>query len=255
MKNKLRRIRAFAHRVLLELVRDPLSYVFLLGFPLVMLLIMTAVNASLPPEAGMKIFELNQLTPAISVFGLTFIALFAALLLSKDRAEAFLVRLMISPMDSGDFLAGYTLPILLLALVQEIITYAAGGAIALVTGETVSLSGSLAAILVSLPAMVLFIGQGLLIGGLLSQSAAPGLSSVIISAASLLGGIWMDVDALGGSWLRLCQALPYYHAVRLARSAMAGNLAECGGSFAIVAAYAAVTYLAAVLVFRMRRKI
>lgn len=254
MKNKGRRTFAFARRVWLELLRDPLSYVFMLGFPLVMLIVMTIVNGSIPPEAGMTIFELSSLAPAITIFGLTFIALFAALLLSKDRAEAFLVRLMISPMDTSDFLAGYTAPILLLALAQEIITFAAGGVIAWITGEAYSFPGALLALLVSVPAMFLFIGQGLLVGGLLSQSAAPGLSSVIISAASLLGGIWMDVDAMGGAWLSICKALPYYHAVKLARAGMACDLTGCGISFAIVAGYAAVTFAAAALVFRMRRK-
>ncbi|MBQ9716748.1 MAG: ABC transporter permease, partial [Clostridia bacterium] len=93
MKERMYRISAFAERVMLELVRDPLSYVFALGFPLVMLIVMTLLNESIPPEAGMTVFRIDSLAPAVYVFGLSFLMLFTALLVSKDRAEAFLVRL------------------------------------------------------------------------------------------------------------------------------------------------------------------
>ena len=38
---------AFSKRTFLELVRDPLSYIFCVGFPIIMLLIMNIINESL----------------------------------------------------------------------------------------------------------------------------------------------------------------------------------------------------------------
>ena len=58
-----------------------------------MLLIMTVVNKSIPPEAGMTVFRIDNLSGGIAVFGLSFVMLFAALLLSyvgeakTDRGE------------------------------------------------------------------------------------------------------------------------------------------------------------------------
>ena len=57
----MNRVLAFSGRNLKELLRDPLSYIFCLGFPLVMLVIMSIVNQSIPPEAGMTIFNIENL--------------------------------------------------------------------------------------------------------------------------------------------------------------------------------------------------
>ena len=63
--------KVFAVRNAREILRDPLSYVFALGFPVVMLVIMTIVNGSIPAEAGMKIFSLQNLAPAVVIFMLS----------------------------------------------------------------------------------------------------------------------------------------------------------------------------------------
>ncbi len=252
MKEKFYRARAFANRCMLELVRDPLSYVFALGFPLVMLVVMSLLNRSIPPEAGMHIFDINNLAPGIYVFGLSFLMLSTALLVSKDRTEAFLVRLYISPMTSADFLSGYTVPVFFLAVMQGVITMAASLIIAAVTTEAFHLLGGLMVLVVSLPAMALFIGFGLLFGALLNDKAAPPLSSVIISAASFLGGMWMDVESIGGVTMKVCSVLPFYHAVKAGRMALALDFDGIFVHLVIVAGWAAVVYLAAIAVFRKK---
>lgn len=255
MKAKLARITAFSRRVFLELIRDPLSYVFALGFPVVMLLIMTAVNASIPEEAHMTLFAMPSLAPGVYVFGLTFIMLFSALLLAKDRSEAFLVRLYVSPMTDGEFVLSYTAPALVLSLAQGILVYAAAGVISLVTGEGANPAGMLLSLLVSLPSALLYICLGLIFGSVFSDKSAPAASSVIISVSSLLGGIWMDVDAMGGVWLDICRALPFYHSVKLARCAYSLDFSGCGGSIAAVAVWLAVLLPLCAAVFHSKRKI
>lgn len=251
----MKRTLIFAHRVTLELLRDPLSWIFALGFPIVMLFVMTLVNQSIPAEAAMTIFQLPSLVPAVWVFGMTFLMLFGAQLMSKDRSEAFLIRLYLSPITAPDFLMGYLLPITVLGILQGIITCLTGSVIGLFTGESISVPGAALTFLLSLPSLILFISMGMLFGVLLSERAAPGISSAVISAASLLGGIWMDVDAMGGAWLKICRALPFYHAVKLAR---AGVLADMNGvplSLGVVSVYAVSVFaLAAVLFTRQKRK-
>ena len=254
MKNRLYRISAFAGRCFLELVRDPLAYIFAVGFPLVMLAAMTVLNESIPPEAGMTVFRIDRLAPAVYVFGLTFLMLFAAILVSGDRAEAFLVRLYISPMQRADFLLGYAVPIVLLAVLQGILTLAAAAGIALLTDVSLSPVGLLAVIPVSFPAILLFIGFGLLFGTLLSAKTAPPMSSIVISAATILGGVWMDLNSMpqDGVFAALCNVLPFRHAVDAARLAMAADFSGIGGPLAIVCAWTAAVWLAAVPAFRKR---
>ena len=250
----MKRTLIFARRVSLELLRDPLSYIFALGFPIVMLLVMTLVNQSIPEEAAMTIFSLPSLVPAVWVFGMTFLMLFSAQLLAKDRSEAFLIRLYLSPMTSADFLMGYLLPTAVLGLLQGIITFLTGIIIGLFTGESLSLFGVLFSLLLSLPSLLLFISMGLLFGALLSERAAPGISSAVISAASLLGGIWMDVDLMGGVWLDICHILPFYHAVKLARCGAVLDFSGVPFSLALVCIYGVLLFLLAALLFRHQKK-
>lgn len=135
--------KVFAVRNAREILRDPLSYVFALGFPVVMLVIMTIVNGSIPAEAGMKIFSLQNLAPAVVIFGYAFVMLFSAILSSKDRCGAFLQRLYAAPVSSAEYLAGYMLPVLVLGLGQAVITYGVAEILAVIFGETLLSPGGM----------------------------------------------------------------------------------------------------------------
>ena len=252
MKERMYRISAFAERVMLELVRDPLSYVFALGFPLVMLIVMTLLSESIPPEAEMTVFRIDNLAPAVYVFGLSFLMLFTALLVSKDRTEAFLVRLYISPMSRTDFLLGYTVPVLILAVLQGIITMGTAAVIAVFTDVPLSPAGMSAVLAVTVPAALLFIGFGLLFGSLFSDKAAPPLSSVVISLSSFLGGMWMDLGHMSGAIVTICDVLPFWHAVEAGRMALSMDFAGIGTHLAVVCGWAAAVYGLAVLSFRKK---
>lgn len=245
---------AFSTRNLKEIVRDPLSYVFCLGFPLVMLVVMTLVNDGIPAEANMTIFRIDNLAGGIAVFGLTFVMLFVCLSVSKDRSGAFLLRLYATPMRSGNFIAGYLLPSLLLALIQIIITFAASLVVALIKGIDLNVGGLLLSVAALLPTVVLFISLGLLFGTLFSEKAAPGLCSVVISFASFLGGIWFDVDNTSGVLKKICGVLPFVHSVKTARQAAALDFSELPLHLGITSAYALAATVLAIVVFRSKMK-
>ena len=242
---------AFARRNGKEILRDPLSYVFCLGFPLVMLLVMTLIDRSIPPEAGMTLFRIDRLTGGIAVFGQTFLMLFLALTVSKDRASSFLIRLYATPMTAADFTAGYLIPVLVIAVLQGAVVAAAGFVISAVEGDPLSPAGLGAMLLSLLPSALLFAAFGLLFGTLFSEKAGPGLCSVVISLGSFLGGIWFDPDSVGGVLLTLCRSLPFYYCVRCARSAVVLDFTwdAWGLPLLISAASAAVLTLLACLCF------
>ncbi|MBQ1703366.1 MAG: ABC transporter permease [Oscillospiraceae bacterium] len=219
----MKRAWAFAERNVKEVLRDPLSYIFCIGFPLVMLVIMTLVNQSIPKESGMTIFRIDRLSGGVAIFGQTFVMLFAALCVAGDRSGSFLVRMYATPMKSRDFVFGYIIPLLLIAVIQCAFTMAASLIISLITGVELSIAGLLIAIVVSLPSAVMFIGFGLLFGTLFNEKAAPGLCSIIISLGSFLGGIWFDPEMTGGVLLKICRCLPFIYSVKSVRSAIALN--------------------------------
>ncbi len=242
----------FGKRTFTEIVRDPLSYIFCLGFPLIMLILMSIINQSIPQEANMEVFQIQNLAPGIAVFGLTFVMLFTCLQVSKDRSTAFLIRLYASPIKQRDFIIGYTYPLIIIAILQSVITFIAAVIIGGVNGYSFSLINILLCMLVLIPSAILFIGFGLFFATLLNEKAAPGICSILITAACMLGGIWMDVDGIGGTLAKVCKAIPFYHGVTAARMAISGNYSELLKPLLVIVAYAVVIYLFAALIFKRK---
>mgnify|MGYP000576375252 CR=1 FL=1 len=113
------KMQAFAIRNVKEILRDPLSIIFSMGFPLVLLLLLTAIQENIP----VSLFEIQELTPGIAIFGLSFVTLFSATLISKDRESALLQRLYTTPLSPADFIFVYVLPVMPIAAAHSLICY------------------------------------------------------------------------------------------------------------------------------------
>ena len=111
----------FALRNSKEILRDRLNLIFGLGFPIILLVLLSTINSNIPFE----LFSIKSLTPGIAVFGLSFISLFSGLLIAKDRTSSFILRLFTSPMKAKDFILGYILPLLPMAIAQITICFIA----------------------------------------------------------------------------------------------------------------------------------
>lgn len=249
MKSKV-----FAIRTWKEIMRDPLSYIFCLGFPLVMLVIMSIIDKSIPAEAGMQVFRIRNLAPGIAYFGLTFVMLFTSIQVSKDRTTALLLRLYASPMKPVEYIFGYTMPMAVLAAVQMVICFAVSFVIGMCTGDSLGVTEMLLSMLALLPTVFLFVGFGILFGTLVNEKAAPGLCSILISAAGMIGGIWMDIDGLGGAIKTVARALPFYHGVSLARLPFRKTTEGAMEHLLWTVACGALVYGLSVAVFRSKMK-
>ena len=238
---------AFAKRTFKEILRDPLTLIFGLGFPAVLILLLSAIQANIP----VSLFEIDKLAPGMTVFGLAFMTLFSATLIAKDRESAFLVRLYATPMKAVDFILGYSLPILPIAIVQSAFCYAIG----LILGmkPTVNI---LYAILLTVPTAILFIGLGLFFGSILNQKQVGGIcGAALTNVTAWLSGIWFDLELVGGTFKAIASVLPFYHAVKLEQAVIAGNFAEILPHILIITAYAAASVIIAVIFFlRQMRK-
>lgn len=240
------RMLTFAKRNAKEMLRDPLTLAFGLGFPLVLLGLLSAIQANIP----VSMFEIDHLAPGISVFGLSFLTLFSATIISKDRSSSFLQRLYTTPLTPMDFILGYTLPIIPLALAQSVVCYLA--AIALKLELTVNI---LFAILLNVPISLLYIGLGLLCGSVFNEKQVGGICGALLTNVSAwLSGIWFDLELVGGIFQKAAYALPFVHAVEMERAALAGNYGNILPHLWWVLGYAAVTLTAAVLLFLRQMK-
>ncbi len=241
------RLLAFSRRTAREILRDPLNLVFGLGFPVALLLLFTAIQANAP----VNLFEIGRITPGIAVFSLSFMTLFSATLIAKDRESALLQRLYTTPLTAAEFILGYALPILPIALAQLAVCYLTAVCLGLpVTGRIVS------AVLILIPTALFFIALGLLCGSVMSQKQVGGVCGALLTnAAALLSGAWFDLSLVGGAFERAADLLPFAHAVQLGRAALNGSAAGMGAHMAWVAGWAALAACGAVLLFlrQMRR--
>lgn len=211
------RTRAFALRNYKEMVRDKLNIVFGIGFPVVLLLLLSMIQSNIP----VSLFEIDQLTPGIAVFGLSFISLFSGMLIAKDRSSSFMLRLFTSPLTSSNFILGYTIPLLPLAIAQIAVCFIV--ALFLGLDATVSI---LMTIVVLIPAAVVFIAIGLLCGSVFNDKQVGGVCGALLTNVSAwLSGTWFDVNLVGGTFKAIAEALPFIHAVNAGRAALAGNYA------------------------------
>ncbi len=236
----------FAKRNTKEILRDPLNLLFGLGFPIVLVLLLSAIQANVP----VSLFEIEKLTPGITVFGLSFMTLFSATLIAKDRDSAFLSRLYTTPMKAADFIIGYTLPIIPISLAQSGICYIV--ALALGLKFTFNIFLSLGFII---PVSLFFIALGLLCGSVLSVSQVGGLCGALLTnLTAWLSGVWFDLELVGGVFKKLAYFLPFVHAVELERAALCGSYGNILMHLGIVSIYAVITLIAAIMLFLKQMK-
>jgi ABC-2 type transport system permease protein len=205
----------FARRCGKEILRDPINLGFGLGFPLVLLLLLSAIQANVP----VSMFQIDKLAPGISVFGLSFMCLFSATLIAKDRESAFLQRLYTTPLTGFDFIMGYMLPLLPIAMGQTLICYL----VAVPLGLTISVN-ILYAVFGIVPMAIFYIALGLLCGSMFGVKQVGGICGALLTNLSAwLSGVWFDLKLVGGIFERLAGWLPFVHAVEMEKALFSGD--------------------------------
>ena len=240
------RMLTFAKRNLKEILRDPINLVFGLGFPLILLLLLSAIQANVP----VNLFEIDTLTPGITVFGLSFIALFSATLVAKDRESALLQRLYTTPLTGLDFILGYMLPLLPVAVGQTVICYL----FAIPLGLTVSIN-IVYAIIGIVPMAIFNIALGLLCGSILGVKQVGGICGALLTNLSAwLSGVWFDLKLVGGFFEKVACALPFVHAVETEKALFSGNYELAFGHALPILIYGVFITVASVFFFLRQMK-
>ena len=240
------RMISFSKRCTKEILRDPINLAFGLGFPLILLLLLSALQKNIP----VSLFEIDTLTPGITVFGLSFITLFSATLVAKDRESAFLQRLYTTPLTGFDFIIGYMLPLLPIALGQIIICYL----FAIPLGLTVSVN-VIYAIIGIIPMAIFNIALGLLCGSVFGVKQVGGICGALLTNLSAwFSGVWFDLNLVGGSFRKIANALPFVHAAEMEKALFNGNFEVAVAHILPIVLYSVFTTAVAVFCFLGQRK-
>ena len=236
----------FARRCAREILRDPINLGFGLGFPLILLLLLSTLQANIP----VSLFEIDTLTPGITVFGLSFMTLFSATLIAKDRESALLQRLYTTPLTAFDFILGYMLPLLPIALGQTVICYL----FAIPLGLTVS-ANIVYSVMGMIPMAIFNIALGLLCGSVLGVKQVGGVCGALLTNLSAwLSGVWFDLNLVGGAFEAIAHALPFVHAAEMEKALFHGDFAAAAEHILPVALYGVLATAAAVFCFLRQMK-
>ena len=218
----------------------------LLNKHLVLLLLLSAIQANIP----VHLFEIDTLTPGITVFGLSFMTLFSATLIAKDRESAFLQRLYTTPLTESDFILGYMLSLLPVAVGQTVVCYL----FAILLGLTVSVN-LVYAIIGIIPMAIFNIALGLLCGSVLGVKQVGGICGALLTNLSAwLSGVWFDLELVGGAFKTVANVLPFYHAAELEKALFTGNFDGAAAHILPVLLYSILTMGAAVFCFFKQMK-
>ena len=190
----------FAKRNFKEIIRDPLSIIFAIVLPLFLLFIFQQFK--IPNDA----YKLENFTPGIMIFSFSFITLFTAMLISKDRTTSLLTRLGISPMKPIEYILGYMISFIPIILLQNL-------------GLQFSIN-IIWTVLASIIIAVLFIAMGILIGSLVSDKAASGVSSIIIQLVCFTSGMYFPKEMLGDTYAKICEFLPFDSALTITKECL-----------------------------------
>lgn len=240
------RMLSFAKRCLKEVLRDPINIFFGLGFPVVLLLLLSAIQANVPVE----IFAIERLTPGITVFGLSFMTLFSATLIARDRESSFLQRLYTTPLKSSDYILGYMLPLIPIAMAQSLVCYI----VAIFLGLPITIN-IVYAVLMTIPVAILYIALGLLFGSIFNVKQVGGIcGGLLTNLSAWLSGAWFDIELIGGAFQKIANILPFIHAVELEKAMISGNFTELTEHLCIVLVYAVLITICAIWLFLRQAK-
>ena len=236
----------FAKRCAKEILRDKLNLIFGIGFPVVLLLLLSAMQANIPVE----LFAIESLAPGITIFGLSFMTLFYATLIARDRETSFLQRLFTTPLKSSDFILGYMFPIIPIAAAQSLVCYF----VAAILGLPVTVN-VICAVLMIIPVSVFYISLGLFCGSIFNVKQVGGICGALLTNLSAwLSGIWFDIELLGDAFVKIAKALPFYHAVEIEKAIIRGDFTEIPEHFLVVMIYGMVAVFCAVRIFLLQMK-
>jgi len=235
----------FTSRNQREIIRDPLAPIFSILMPIIFILLFSAIAKSAPVE----LFQPISIVPGLTIFGISFITMFLGSLIAKDKSSSFLSRLIVSPLKPKDFIFGYIVPMFPIAVLIAICCTVAGIAI----GVPFSIN-ILFVFLSYIPYIFLASVAGALIGILCSESQVLVFGNVFVIGGAILGGMWMDIIAVGGTIKTIAISLPFYHAVEASRLALSGETASIWQHLGVVGIYVLVLFVLATVFFKRKLK-
>ncbi|MFI9386315.1 ABC transporter permease [Kutzneria sp. NPDC052558] len=203
-----------------RIVRSPRFFIFTVVFPLAMFLALSAVNGEQDTDA------VTFLMVSMAAFGAVAASVSTGSRVAIERQVGWNRQLRLTPLSGPGYLVSKVVTAMLVALPGMLLVFAAGALL-----EHVNLSaGTWTQLIVFcwlgvLPTAVL----GLLIGLLATGDSAQAMSTVLMLALSMLGGLWLPLSSLPPAMTIVAKALPSYWLAEFGHDVLAGNAPSAQG--------------------------
>jgi ABC-2 type transport system permease protein len=205
------------------------------------------INAN-PIHIETEITYIDFIAPGIIIFGLLILIPTSARIIVHDKEKGFLSRLLTTPTRPVDFISGYSLCLVAIAIAQIIIFILAGWLFGM------DIVGSLwLAFLIFFITGLCSIGIGMVIGSLSkSENQAEPLCWLFAMPLAMLSGCWFSVEMLPSYLRSVAYAFPYAHAIEASRGVLIRGvgLEAIGSDFLFLVGWAAVIFIIGVVLFR-----
>ncbi len=231
-----------------EYLRSPIMLFFTIAFPVIMFFIFQLIKIGTGvSDEIVPMFTTNNLTPSITVFSLSFLALNLSTQISRDRNTSFQSRLCVSPMKPIDFFLGYFLPSLLIAISQIIISMALG----LIFGMTFNIG--IIYNLLALPLIsVFYISLGILIGSIFSEKSCGGIASIVVNMTAIFSGMFFPL--VDGTFKNILSSLPFLPSIAISQAFISGNYDRLLIYIIVLLVYTVIAVASSTLIFKRKLK-
>ncbi len=205
------------------------------------------INAN-PIYIEAEITNIDFIAPGIIIFGILIMIPTSARIMVRDKEKGFLSRLLTTPTRPVEFIAGYSLSLVFVAIAQIIIFIAMGWIFGM------DIVGSLwLAFVIFLLAALGSIGIGMVVASLTkSENQAEPLCWLFAMPLAIISGVWFSTEMMP-SYLRIAaNAFPYAHAVDASRVVLTRGvgLEAVSSDLLFLVGWAVVIFALGVILFR-----
>ncbi len=199
-----------------------------------------------------EVTQMDFVAPGIIIFGLLILVPTSARLMVKDKEAGYMSRLLTTPTRPWEFISGYSLALVVIAIVQIIIFIMLGVAFGMNIVGNIFL-----AFLVYFVAGLCSIGIGMVVAALSkSENQAEPLCWLIAMPLAVLSGVWFPQEIMPDFIQVLGDIFPFSHAVSASRMIIirGADFGAVSSSIIFITAWAAGAFMLGIALFRHKMK-
>jgi ABC-2 type transport system permease protein len=200
-----------------------------------------------PINIGVEITQIDFIASGIIVFGLLIMIPTSGRIMLRDKESRFLYRMLTMPVKPWEFIASYSLSMLVLATVQIFFFILMGWLFGM------DIIGSLwLAFAVFLLTAVCSIGIGMVVASLSkSENQGESLSWLFSMPLAILSGVWFSSEFMPSYMRTFADLFPFSHAVEASRAVITRGVGmeAISGDFIFLICWAAVIFIIGTILF------